>query len=83
MEPQPNSKKRRGFAVMDQAKRRAIASLGGVAVHRQGKGHQFTSDSARLAGMKGGAAPHGRKRELRGPVLDAAVESVLRATRKE
>ncbi len=58
-------KKKRGFAVMDPEKRRAIARRGGRAVHDQGKAHRFTHEQAVEAGRKGGAATHavrGRKR---------------------
>lgn len=51
-------KKPRGFAAMDRAKVREIASLGGVAAHKRGTAHQFTSEEARQAGQKGGVAPH-------------------------
>ncbi len=46
--------KRRGFGSMDPAKHRAIASRGGKSAHAQGKAHQYTSEEARLAGLKGG-----------------------------
>lgn len=57
-------KQRRGFAAMDRAKVRAIAMLGGAAVHRKGTAHRFSREEAREAGRKGGLAPHrvrGRK----------------------
>lgn len=47
---------RRGFASMDQAKQREIASKGGRAAHAKGTAHEFTSDEARVAGRKGGEA---------------------------
>lgn len=46
----------RGFAAMSAQQRRAIASLGGRAAHAAGVAHQFSSDEAREAGRKGGAA---------------------------
>ena len=49
----------RGFASMDRAKQREIASKGGQAVHRQGKGHEWTSEEAQVAGRKGGQTSHG------------------------
>jgi general stress protein YciG len=49
----PNTSKR-GFASMDQAKQREIASKGGRAAHAKGTAHEFTSDEARIAGRKGG-----------------------------
>lgn len=45
---------RRGFASMDPAKQREIASKGGKAAHAKGTAHEFTTDEARLAGSKGG-----------------------------
>jgi hypothetical protein len=52
----PNKKSNRGFASMDAAKQREIASKGGRAAHQKGTAHQFTSDEAREAGRKGGGA---------------------------
>lgn len=46
----------RGFASMDPAKQREIASKGGHAAHQQGTAHEFDSDEAREAGRKGGEA---------------------------
>ena len=50
--------KRMGFAAMDPAKVREIASKGGKAAHVAGTAHSFTSEEARVAGKKGGNAPH-------------------------
>lgn len=47
---------RRGFASMDPAKQRELASKGGKAAHAQGVGHEWNSDTARAAGRKGGSA---------------------------
>jgi len=47
---------KRGFASMDAAKQREIASKGGRAAHAKGTAHEFTSDEARVAGRKGGEA---------------------------
>ena len=47
---------KRGFASMDPAKQREIASKGGRAAHTKGTEHEFTSDEARVAGRKGGEA---------------------------
>jgi len=49
---------RRGFARMDRAEVRALASRGGKAAHEQGTAHEFTSEEARAAGRKGGLASH-------------------------
>ena len=50
------STSKRGFASMDAAKQREIASKGGRAAHAKGTAHEFTSDEARVAGRKGGEA---------------------------
>jgi hypothetical protein len=47
-------KSNRGFASMDAAKQREIASKGGKAAHEQGRAHEFSPDEARAAGKKGG-----------------------------
>lgn len=47
-------KQGRGFAGMDAARQREIASKGGKAAHEKGTAHEFTSDEARVAGRKGG-----------------------------
>jgi uncharacterized protein len=52
--------KKRGFASMDPAKQREIASKGGKAAHQKGTAHEFTPEEAREAGRKGGQAAHGR-----------------------
>lgn len=44
----------RGFASMDPNLQREIAKLGGEAAHAQGVAHQWTSEEARAAGVKGG-----------------------------
>ena len=44
----------RGFAAMDDAKQREIASAGGRAAHKKGTAHEFNSQEAREAGRKGG-----------------------------
>lgn len=71
---------------MDQKKQREIARKGGQTAHAQGVAHEWTSDSAREAGKRGGAtvsrdrkhmAEIGRKGALaraakrRKPALDA------------
>src|SRR5258708_7293816 len=48
------SDKLRGFAAMDAAKQREIASKGGKAAHEKGTAHEFSPDEARVAGRKGG-----------------------------
>jgi uncharacterized protein len=49
-------KSRRGFASMDAARQREIASKGGRAAQAKGPAHEWTSDEARVAGQKGGVA---------------------------
>ena len=53
------TKRPRGFAAMDSATQRRIASEGGRASHLSGRGHRFTSEEARAAGRKGGQATRG------------------------
>jgi uncharacterized protein len=49
---EPRKSSNRGFAAMDAARQREIASLGGRAAHQQGKAHEFTSEEARAAGRR-------------------------------
>ena len=46
----------RGFASMDAARQREIASKGGKAAHAKGTAHEWSPDEARVAGRKGGEA---------------------------
>jgi uncharacterized protein len=70
------AKEDRGFASMDRAKQREIASKGGRAAHQKGAAHEWTSEEARQAGRKGGAASRRRKQGAAdteaGPVTPAA-----------
>jgi len=50
----PSRRSNRGFASMDPAKQREIASKGGRAAHEKGTAHQFSPNEAREAGRKGG-----------------------------
>src|SRR5215213_2684950 len=70
---QQMAKEDRGFASMDRAKQREIASKGGKAAHQKGTAHEWTSEEARDAGRKGGIASHQRRREQSGPSSDDAV----------
>lgn len=45
----------RGFAALDEARRKEIAALGGKALWRKGLAHRFTPDEAASAGRKGRA----------------------------
>ena len=64
------AKEDRGFASMDPAKQREIASKGGKAAHQKGTAHEWTSEEARDAGRKGGIASHRRRREQQGTTAD-------------
>ena len=66
------AKEDRGFASMDRAKQREIASKGGKAAHQKGTAHEWTSEEAREAGRKGGMASHRRRSELTGQGDDTA-----------
>ena len=63
------AKEDRGFASMDRAKQREIASKGGKAAHQKGTAHEWTSEEARDAGRKGGIASHQRRREQSAPPM--------------
>jgi general stress protein YciG len=52
---------KRGFSSMDKQKQKEIASKGGKAAHQKGTAHEFTSEEARVAGRKGGAASRARR----------------------
>jgi uncharacterized protein len=67
------AKEDRGFASMDRAKQREIASKGGKAAHQKGTAHEWTSEEARDAGRKGGIASHRRRREQLGVGSDAST----------
>lgn len=73
------AKEDRGFASMDRAKQREIASKGGKAAHQKGTAHEWTSEEAREAGRKGGMASHRRKLqardETRGPDKSSADDT--------
>jgi general stress protein YciG len=72
------AKEDRGFASMDRAKQREIASKGGKAAHQKGTAHEWTSEEARDAGRKGGIASHQRRREqMGGPNSEADETQVL------
>lgn len=65
MTEEVRKKQRRGFAAMDPAKQREIASKGGKASHAKGTGHEWTPEEARIAGAKGGRASRGGRGRLR------------------
>ena len=55
------STKNRGFASLDRARQREIASQGGKAAHAHGTAHQWTSAEAKEAGRKGGRSKSAKK----------------------
>lgn len=65
----------RGFASMDPAKQREIASKGGKAAHLAGTAHEFTPEEAREAGRKGGQASGGSRARAAARNLQAATEN--------
>jgi uncharacterized protein len=54
--------RKRGFGAMDPALVRELARKGGVAAHKVGTAHEFSSEEARAAGRKGGLASHSGRR---------------------
>jgi uncharacterized protein len=69
--PETPVKPPRGFAAMKltpegRAKISEIARKGGKAAHEKGTAHEFTSEEARVAGVKGGKATHAKLRALKG-----------------
>jgi len=53
------SKKPWGLAALSPEKRREIAAMGGRASQQSGKAYCWDSESARVAGRKGGKASRG------------------------
>ena len=53
---------KKGFAAMDPAKVKEIASKGGKAAHAAGTAHEFSKEEARLAGRRGGKAVAAKRR---------------------
>jgi general stress protein YciG len=70
------AKEDRGFASMDRAKQREIASKGGKAAHQKGTAHEWTSEEAREAGRKGGMASHRRRKEMDQPMGGSSESSM-------
>ena len=66
----------RGFASMDPARQREIASQGGKAAHAKGTAHEFTSDEARRAG----SLSHGNRQSA--TASDASRTSVKAGNRQ-
>jgi len=68
------AKSLRGFAAMDPAKQREIASRGGRAAHLKGTAHEFTTEEARVAGSKGGRASRRRILSIAPPLPPIASD---------
>ena len=69
------AKEDRGFASMDRAKQREIASKGGKAAHQKGTAHEWTSEEAREAGRKGGMASHRRRTQVGSDVTGSVSDA--------
>ena len=76
--PTEQAPRRRGFAAMDRDRVKAIASKGGRAAHAAGTAHQFSADEARVAGKKGGEAPHVRRGGVRRRPTNESIPSSQR-----
>lgn len=66
-------KLRRGFAAMDKAKQREIASKGGKAAHEKGTAHEWNTAEARKAGRKGGEISRGGRGKAPVDPMDPAA----------
>jgi general stress protein YciG len=64
-------KSKRGFAALSREQVAAISSKGGIAAHKAGTGHEFTSEEARRSGSLGGKASAKKRAEAK-----AAIEGV-------
>ena len=73
---------KRGFASMDAAKQRAIASKGGRAAHAKGTAHEFSSEEARAAGRKGGMVVSQNRDHMAAIGRKGGMESGGRSRRK-
>ena len=74
------SKKGRGFASMDPAKQREIASKSGRAAHQKRTAHEWTREEAREAERKGGMMRRGHQVEA---VNGASPVSIRRSNRDD
>lgn len=78
----PKGTAKRGFAAMNAAQQREIASKGGQAAHQKGTAHEFDSEEARRAGQKGGEAVS-RDREHMAEIGRKGGESRQSAAREQ
>jgi general stress protein YciG len=67
-------KKKLGLATMTKARRSEIAKMGGIAGHKQGVAHQWTSREAAAAGRKGGR----KSGEVRARLARARIAEEMR-----
>lgn len=51
----------RGFGALTPERRREISSKGGKAAHEKGTAHEWNPETAKAAGVKGGAATSASK----------------------
>ncbi|MEP7167135.1 MAG: hypothetical protein ABI758_04120 [Candidatus Woesebacteria bacterium] len=58
----------RGFGSMNEEKRRKIAKMGGIAAHKKGTAHEFSSKEARIAGHAGGVVSGKVRKKPKKPV---------------
>lgn len=56
-------KKRTGFALPPIERRREVSRMGGIASHKLGAGHEFTSEESRKYARMGGLASQKKRRE--------------------
>lgn len=54
-----DDKPKTGFAAMDPEKHRELCRKAGMASHQKGTSHEWTSETAKEAGRKGGKASRG------------------------
>jgi general stress protein YciG len=54
---------KRGFALLTPEKVRELAQRGGREAQKRGTAHIFTTEEAKIAGRKGGKAPHPKQRQ--------------------
>lgn len=59
----------RGFGTLPAEQRTELARKGGLAAHRSGHAHEWTSEQARVAGRKGGKS---KKNKSRRKLVDPA-----------
>ena len=60
----PIVKSKQGFAAISPERRKEIASMGGKAAHRKGTAHVWTTETAKVAGYRGGKSARGGRGKL-------------------